>query len=186
MKNVADGAFLESRFTKEDYEEVARKNFHSFDDMKNTLVLKRESLCSMDDMAKELGCTVDDVAEFEQYYADPTLSDVQRYALLVNSFVDIQVRDHKDEGSSLDRLMECERIVDEKIADGDFDGIMKVVDEDGSFPVVAILSDESVSMLEEQVNAIGGRANVFISGEDGEISYMAVDGTVPRKGPVGE
>ena len=165
---------------------ITDNNAKSFYNMRKEIVKRLQHLASIDDIAKKIGVPIEEVAEFEQYYADPTLSDVQRYALLVNSFVDIQVRDHKDEGSSLDRLLECERIVDEKIADGDFDGIMKVVDEDGSFPVVAILSDESVSMLEEQVNAIGGRANVFISGEDGEISYMAVDGTVPREGPVGE
>ena len=95
MKNVADGAFLESRFTKEEFEEVARKNFHSFDDMKNTLVLKRESLCSMDDMAKELGCTVDDVAEFEQSDSDPTISDVQEYAIAIMSEIGIKVSDYK-------------------------------------------------------------------------------------------
>lgn len=172
--------------TKSEMSKVADNNAKSFYNMRKDIVKRLQHLASIDDIAKELGHPLEEVAEFEQYFADPTLSEVQVYALLVNSFIDIKVRDYTTVRGSIDRLMECERIVDEKIADGDFDGIMKVVDEDGSFPVVAILSDESVSMLEEQVNAIGGRANVFISDEDGEISYMAVDGTVPRKGPVGE
>lgn len=82
---------------------------------------------------------------------------------------------HKDGCSSLDRHLYFERIVNRKIADGDFDGIMRIVDEEGSFPVVTMLSEEPMSTLEEWVDAIGGRANVFIADGD-RISYMAVEG----------
>lgn len=82
-------------FTKEELKGIARKNFHSFDDMKNALVSKRESLCSMEDIAKELGCTVDDVAAFEQYDSDPTISEVQEYALAVMSGTEIRLSDYR-------------------------------------------------------------------------------------------
>lgn len=104
MKRSVDGVSLQDRFTREEFKKVSRHNFRSFDDMKNTLVLKRESLCSMDDMAKELGCTVDNVAEFEQYDSDPTISEVQEYALAIMSEIEIKVSDYKkSEGAENDR-----------------------------------------------------------------------------------
>lgn len=160
---------------------VADNNAKSFYNMRKEIVKRLQQLASIDDIAKKLGRSLKEVAEFEQYYADPTLSEVQGYAILVNSFIDIKVRDYTDVQDLADRRSKCERIVNEKIADGDFDSIMKVVDEDGSFPVVTVLSDEPVSILEELVNAIGGRANVFIFDGD-NISYMAVDGMVQGRG----
>lgn len=94
VNNTDEGVSLEDRFEEEDFKKVARHNFHSFDDMKNALVSKRESLCSMEDMARELGCTVDDVAEFEQYWSDPTISEVQEYALALMSTIQIGTNDY--------------------------------------------------------------------------------------------
>lgn len=76
---------------EEDLEKFARHNFHSFDDMKNALVPKRESPCSMEGMARELGRTV---AEFEQYWSDPTISEAQEPALALMSAIQIGTNDY--------------------------------------------------------------------------------------------
>lgn len=165
---------------------IADNNAKSFYNMRKEIVKRLQHLASIDDIAKELKHPLEEVAEFEQYYADPTLSEVQEYALLVNSFIDIRIRDYNDEKSSLlDRHLTCERIINEKIANGDFDDIMKIVDEDGSFPVVTMLSDDSLSMLEEHLKPFGGRANVFIFDGD-RISYLALDGIGQRKESTGK
>lgn len=49
----------------------------------------RKRLCSMEDMAMALSESESEVADFEQYYSDPTLSQVQKYALAIGVEIDI-------------------------------------------------------------------------------------------------
>lgn len=190
-KDRESGRFLEKRFTDDEFDDIASFNFDSFYNLKNKLVNKRKSICSIEQMANEFKMTPSELLEdLEAYYADPTLSRLQTYALAVGMKISITVEDCEDnktdeaqgageshtdgQPSFNDRLLEFDRTVNEKIAAGDFDDLMTVVDDEGSFPVVTMLSDEPLSMLEERCRAIGGRANVFISDGD-SISYTALD-----------
>lgn len=193
-KNTRDrgpGGFLEHRFTDGEFRDIAGFNFDSFYDLRETLVRKRQATCTIEQMANELRMTPGELLEgLEAYYSDPTLSELQTYALALGMKIHIDVEDCEDnkvdeaqvdggprpdgQRSFIDRLLEFDRTVNEKIADGDFDGLMTVVDDEGSFPVVTMLSDEPLSMLEERCRAIGGKANVFIS-DDGKILYTAMD-----------
>lgn len=104
---------LKDRGAQSDFEQIAESNFHNFDSMKNTLVAKRESTCSIEDMAKELGCAEDEVIEFEQYYSDPTISEVQEYALALMCVVKIRTEDFKPDRSSMYRSMQVPVNADE-------------------------------------------------------------------------
>lgn len=190
-KDRESGVFLEHRFTDGEFKDIAGSNFDSFYDLREALVRKRQSTCTIEQMANELKMTPDELLEgLESYYSDPTLSELQTYALALGMKIHVEVEDCEDnkldedqvDGASrpdgqksfYNRLLEFDRIVNEKIADGDFDDLMTVVDDEGSFPVVTMLSDEPLSMLEERCRAIGGKANVFIS-DDGKVLYTAVD-----------
>lgn len=65
----------------------------------------------MEDMARELECTVDDVAEFEQHWSDPTLSEVQEYALALMSTIQIGTNDY-DNGFNYKAIVPCPTIVE--------------------------------------------------------------------------
>lgn len=86
-------------FTDKDVKDVARMNFNNFYKMKESLILKRRSLCSTEDMAKELGCPLSEVIEFEKYYSDPTLSEVQEYAIAVMQEIEINISDYQKTGN---------------------------------------------------------------------------------------
>jgi len=73
----------------DEFREIAKHNFESFQEMKEFLVEIRKRLCSMEDMAMALSESESEVADFEQYYSDPTLSQVQKYALAIGVEIDI-------------------------------------------------------------------------------------------------
>ncbi|MBI0106196.1 hypothetical protein DKK73_05150 [Bifidobacterium asteroides] len=77
----------------EDLKNIADQNAESFYELKRDLVRKRESLCSIEQIAEQLGEPVDTVAEFEQYYSDPTVSQLQEYALAVMCLIKIKAVD---------------------------------------------------------------------------------------------
>lgn len=111
---------LNDKGARADFKELARANFHSFNDMKNALVAERESVCSMEDMARELGCTVDDVAAFEQYYSDPSLSEVQEYAMALLERIQIRVDHFKADPSKMYQSLAKWRKADEvELTDSD-------------------------------------------------------------------
>lgn len=80
---------LKDMHSDDEFHEIVKHNFESFQDMKQFLVECRQKLCSMEDMAMALSESESEVADFEQYYSDPTLSQVQKYALAIGVKIDI-------------------------------------------------------------------------------------------------
>lgn len=69
--------------------------------------------------------------------------------------------------------------INENMANGYLDDVLKVTDEEGSYPIVPVLGKERLSLLVERVEAIGGDANVLVK-EKNHVSYLimgATDGT---------
>ena len=96
---------LADRLAHEDMEAIADSNVQSFYELKRDLVKKRESLCSIEEIAGQLGEPVSKVAEFEQYYSDPTVSQLQEYALAVMCVIKVKVLDFHPDESSMYRHM---------------------------------------------------------------------------------
>lgn len=84
---------LQDRGADADFDKIAESNIISFYEMKKSLVQKRKSLCTIEQIAKELKKTPEEMAEFEAYYSDPTLSQVQTYALALMQVIHIQVEE---------------------------------------------------------------------------------------------
>lgn len=84
---------LQDRGADADFDKIAESNINSFYEMKKSLVKKRESLCTIEQIAKELNKTPEEMAEFEAYYSDPTLSQVRTYALALMQVIHIQVEE---------------------------------------------------------------------------------------------
>lgn len=80
---------LKDMHSDDEFHEIAKHNFESFQEMKGFLVEVRKRLCSLEDMAMALSESESEVADFEQYYSDPTLSQVQKYALAIGVKIDI-------------------------------------------------------------------------------------------------
>ncbi len=87
-----------------DFEDIAERNAESFYELKRDLVQKRKSLCSIEQIAKQLGEQVATVAEFEQYYSDPTVSQLQEYALAVMCVIKIKAVDFEPDKSSMYKI----------------------------------------------------------------------------------
>lgn len=79
------------RMAHGDLEAIADFNAESFYWLKRNLVEKRKSLCPIEQVAKYMGESVEAVAEFEQYYSDPTVSQLQEYALAVMCRIKVAV-----------------------------------------------------------------------------------------------
>ncbi len=56
--------------------------------------------------------------------------------------------------------------VNENIAAGNVDGMLKVKDANGEYPIVVALGYEPLSLLVERISSIGGIANVFVKRKD--------------------
>lgn len=91
-----DWPHLWDGFTEDEVKEVAERNADAFYEMKKSLVKKRQSTCSIEDMARALGRPVEDVADFEQYYSDPTVSQIQVYALALTMKVGVDAMGYRD------------------------------------------------------------------------------------------
>lgn len=73
---------------------ISDTNAKTFYDLKKRLVERRRQLYTIEELAKEIGDTVEDVSEFEQYYSDPTVSQIQEYALAVGVSLTITCKAH--------------------------------------------------------------------------------------------
>lgn len=71
--------------------QIPYHNASAFYDMKSAIARKLYQMGSAKQLAKKLDVSEEEVAEFEQYYSDPTLSDIQLYACLAGLFINIQV-----------------------------------------------------------------------------------------------
>lgn len=92
---------LEDNLAYGDIEEIADFNARHFYKLKKDLVQKRQKLCSLDRIAEILNKPLEQVAEFEQYYSDPTVSQLQEYALAVMCVININATDFCPEESSM-------------------------------------------------------------------------------------
>lgn len=81
---------LQDRGADLDFRTIAKINFDNFYELKERLVAKRKSLCTMSEFARQLNTSEDEIAEFEQYYSDPTISQLQKYALALMMVIKIQ------------------------------------------------------------------------------------------------
>ena len=92
---------LQDRGADVDFKKVAKINFDNFYALKEALVTKRQKLCTMDQMAKALNKDKAEIAEFEQYYSDPTMSEVQEYALALLTVININTVDFQPDLSGV-------------------------------------------------------------------------------------
>ena len=99
--NCARRYSIQDCLAHEDIETIADCNARNFYELKRDLVLKRKSLCSIEQIAEDIGDPVSEVAEFEQYYSDPTVSQLQEYALAVMCVINIKATDFHPDSSSM-------------------------------------------------------------------------------------
>lgn len=92
---------LEDKLAYGDVEKIADFNAKHFYELKKDLVKKRQKLCSLDRIAEILNKPLEQVAAFEQYYSDPTVSQLQEYALAVMCVINIHAADFCPEESSM-------------------------------------------------------------------------------------
>ena len=95
---------LADSLAHEDIEDIADRNAESFYELKRDLVQKRKSLCTIEQIAEQLGEPVAVVTEFEQYYSDPTVSQLQEYALAVMCLIKIKAVNFEPEKLSMYRI----------------------------------------------------------------------------------
>lgn len=91
---------FEDRYTKKEIEDMADNIVGNMYDLKRMLVNRRLETRSIEDMARDLGDSVEEVAEFEHYYTDPTISQIEVYALALGVEIKVIYRtnDGKDDG----------------------------------------------------------------------------------------
>lgn len=75
----------------------------------------------------------------------------------------------------IDELTEFEHAVDEMLASGYLDDTLRVIDTEGVAQVLPILDSEPISHLVEGVEAIGGRANVFVHTSQGVVALSVLE-----------
>jgi len=97
----ADQYSLEDKLAYGDVQKISEFNARHFYEMKKALIRKRQKLCSLDRIAEILHKPIEQVADFEHYYSDPTVSQLQEYALAVMCVVDIKVTDFDPDNSSM-------------------------------------------------------------------------------------
>lgn len=91
---------FEDRYTKKEIEDMADNIVGGMYDLKRMLVNRRIGTRSIEDMARDLGDSVEEVAEFEHYYSDPTVSQIEEYALALG--VEIKVIYRSNDGKDDD------------------------------------------------------------------------------------
>ena len=91
---------FEDRYTKKEIEDMADNIVTGMYALKRMLVNRRLETRSIEDMARDLGDSVEEVAEFEHYYTDPTISQIEGYALVLGVEIKVIYRanDGKDDG----------------------------------------------------------------------------------------
>lgn len=85
---------FEDLYDKDTINSISYTNVSTFYDLKKRLVERRRQLYTIEELAKELGEPVREVAEFEQYYSDPTVSQIEEYALAVGVSLKIVREEH--------------------------------------------------------------------------------------------
>lgn len=85
---------VEDLYDKDTINNIAYINASTFYDLKKRLVERRSQLYTIEELAKELGEPVREVAEFEQYYSDPTVSQIEEYARAVGVSLNITCKEH--------------------------------------------------------------------------------------------
>lgn len=80
------------QMTDDTFEQLVRRAEHLFEQdtqLMNALVARRKEIgLSQKDVAERLGWEQADVRDFEVYWYDPPLSEIRRYALVVDMQVD--------------------------------------------------------------------------------------------------
>lgn len=82
----------------------------------------------------------------------------------------------------IDELTEFEHAVDEMLASGYLDDTLRVIDTEGVAQVLPVLDSEPISHLVEGVEAVGGRANVFVHTSRGRCGAERVGVQAERRG----
>ena len=85
---------FEDLYDKDTIVSISDTNAKTFYDLKKRLVKRRRQLYTIEELAKELGESVREMAEFEQYYSDPTVSQIEEYALAVGVSLTITFKEH--------------------------------------------------------------------------------------------
>ncbi len=75
----------------------------------------------------------------------------------------------------IDELTEFEGAVDEMLASGYLDDTLRVIDADGVAQVLPVLDSEPIAHLIEGVEAVGGRANVFVHTGQGVVALSVLE-----------
>lgn len=91
---------FEDRYTKKEIEDMADNIVGNMYELKKLLVNRRIGTRSIEDVARDLGDSVEEVAEFEHYYSDPTISQIEEYAFALGVEIKVIYRtnDGKDDG----------------------------------------------------------------------------------------
>lgn len=77
--------------TDDELNEIADHNAKTFYELKKDLVDTRIGSWSLDDFAILLDESLEDVAGLEQYYSDPTLSQLSRYAAAAKVYIIVRI-----------------------------------------------------------------------------------------------
>lgn len=90
---------FEDRYTKKEIEDMSDNIVGNMYELKKFLVNRRIDTRSIEDVARDLGDSVEEVAEFERYYSDPTISQIEEYALALGVEIKVIYRtnDGKDD-----------------------------------------------------------------------------------------
>lgn len=92
LRKGDDTTNLNEEYTDEQIGEVKALNYRQFFDLKANLVSYREkNKLDLGAMADFLDCTEKDLERFEQYDSDPTISEMQDYALALMLKLDLEI-----------------------------------------------------------------------------------------------
>lgn len=87
----------------------------------------------------------------------------------------VEVAANKAAEDEIDQLTKFENAIDETLASGYLDDTLTVTDEQGVAQVLPVLDSEPVSHLVEGLEAVGGRANVFVHTADGVVALSVME-----------
>ncbi len=87
----------------------------------------------------------------------------------------VEVAANKAAEEEISKLTEFESAIDETLASGYLDDTLTVTDADGVAQVLPVLDSEPISHLVEGLEAVGGRANVFVHTSAGVVALSVVE-----------
>lgn len=100
------GMTLVFNLTDDNLDKISGHNAKTFYDLKKDLVMSRMKSYSLDEVAELLGESLEDAAELEQYYSDPTLTQLRNYALAIKAYIVIRAEEYA--GGNDDTIMDVE------------------------------------------------------------------------------